>query len=58
MERWNNKLPYECIENVKVDEFIEDIIKVCRKHKHCIYHQDMHGAVKVWNIDKNEKRNL
>ena len=55
MKRWNNKDPYDYIENARVDKFIEDIIKICKKHKFCIYHQDMHGAFEVWNIDENEK---
>ena len=46
MKRWCNKKS-ENIENIKIDDFLKDIIKVCVKHKLTISHEDSHGGFEI-----------
>lgn len=46
MKRWSHKKG-DYIENAKIDAFIEEIIKVCKKHKFSIGHEDGHGAFEI-----------
>lgn len=54
MKRWN-KTKKEFIENPKIDKFIDEIVKVCQKHKMSISHEDLYGC---FTIEKLNKRNI
>jgi hypothetical protein len=45
--RWNGR---EHVENLKVDNFIADILSVYRKHNMSISHEDEHGAFVIQPI--------
>lgn len=54
MKRWS-KQQRKIIEDKKIDSFIEDIEKVCKKHNMSISHEDHHGA---FEIEKYEEYNI
>lgn len=46
MKRWaSSKGDY--IEDAKIDAFIEEVIKVCKRHRFSIGHEDGHGAFEI-----------
>jgi hypothetical protein len=51
MKRWNVEKS-EYIENLKIDEFLKEISKVCKKHGFSISHEDGHGAFEIETFDK------
>lgn len=46
MERWVPKKG-KFVEEKKVDDFILEVIEVCKKHKMSIGHEDPHGSFVV-----------
>ena len=52
MKRWDCKKSKE-VENLKVDEFINDIIGVYKKHNLSISHEDHFGGFEIENISDN-----
>ena len=51
MKRWNGK---DFSENKKVDDFLNEIKEVCKKHGFSISHEDGHGCFEVEKYsDKN-----
>lgn len=55
MERWKYKSDgngkfKSC---PKIDDFLSDILAVCRKHQLCIGHEDTHGAFLIHCLDEN-----
>ena len=52
MKRWDCKKSKE-VENLKVDEFINDIIDVYKKHNLSIGHEDDFGSFEIENISDN-----
>lgn len=62
MKRWNG---IEYVEMPAVDDFIEEVISVCKKHRMSISHEDEHGAFEIepfsesdadWLRDASAKR--
>jgi hypothetical protein len=55
MKRWSKRKRADH-ENVAIDQFIEDVIRVCKKHGYSIEHEDAHGAFEVvpFNDDASE----
>lgn len=51
MRRWNQKLKKRTV-NPLVDVFISDIIKVCKKHKLSLSHEDLYGAFVIERYHK------
>lgn len=51
MKRWHSKERRE-VERPDIDAFLQDVIKVCKKHGMCIAHQDHHGSFLVEPIKK------
>lgn len=49
MKRWSRKKCKE-VENLKVDEFINDIIDVYKKHNLSIGHEDHYGSFEIEDI--------
>ena len=49
MKRWSMKGGN--VENEKVDNFLKEVVDVCRKHGFSISHEDSNGAFKVENYD-------
>lgn len=43
MKRWNVKSKKE-IENISIDNFLKEILGVCKKYDFSISHEDIHGA--------------
>ncbi len=50
MKRWS-KQEGERVENAKIDEFLLEVIAVCKKHGFSINHEDMHGAFVIEDYD-------
>lgn len=46
MERWNVKAGRN-IETTEIDDFIAEILEVCKKHGLSISHEDGHGAFEI-----------
>lgn len=46
MERWNRNLGRHK-ENKRVDEFIEEVLVLCKKRGFSIGHEDGHGAFEI-----------
>lgn len=46
MLRWNPKKREE-VENKKIDDFLQEVILVCRKHGFSIEHEDSQGTFQV-----------
>lgn len=55
MKRWNSEKD-DYVEDEKIDNFIEDILKVCKKHRMSISHQDGHGAFEIENYNDRDAR--
>lgn len=53
MKRWDNNTK-SYIEDVKIDEFLNEINEVCKKHGFSISHEDGHGAFEIEKFDENE----
>jgi hypothetical protein len=55
MERWikSRGLYGESGENKKIDEFLADVIEVCKKHGLSISHEDGHGSFNIVKYDEN-----
>lgn len=51
MKHWN-KNTHELEENKKVDDFLDDIIRVYQKHDMALSHEDTHGAFVVTELTK------
>lgn len=53
MKRWDDRLSKmnKEIENKKVDNFLEDIIKICKKHNLSISHEDNGGSFIIEDYD-------
>jgi hypothetical protein len=49
MMRWNDRKA-RYAQNAVVDNFIEELVTVCRKHGLCIGHEDSHGAFIIENL--------
>ena len=43
MFRWNRK-EHKDVEVPRIDNFLEEILSVCKKHNLSISHEDWHGA--------------
>ena len=54
MLRWDTRSRKK-VENAKADNFINDIIKVCKTHDLSLSHEDFHGA---FQIDSFKSRNI
>jgi len=46
VKRWNKKKQMH-EENEKIDVFIKDIVKICKKHNLSISHEDGHGSFEI-----------
>ena len=51
MKRWNTK-HNKNLKNEDIDDFLEDIVEVCKRHKLTISHEDAHGAFKIESFNK------
>lgn len=52
MEHWDVR-KCKMVKDEKVDEFIEEVIEVCKKHKLSISHEDQHGAFEITTYDEH-----
>lgn len=52
MNRWSTT-EHDIVENKRVDAFLDEIEKVCKKHGMVIGHEDQNGSflVKKFNVD-------
>ena len=53
MNRWNVKLSAN-VENPKIDAFIEEVVRVSRKHGLAIAHEDIGGAFEIVTLSESE----
>ena len=53
MNRWSNK-ESKSIENTKVDEFLNDVVLVCKKHNMAISHEDTHGGFEIVTLENGD----
>jgi len=51
MKRWNTELKKQA-ENANIDNFLKDILKICKKYNFSISHEDQHGSFQVTKWDK------
>jgi hypothetical protein len=55
MERW--KYDSKGNGNLKscprIDNFLSDLLALCRKHQLCIGHEDTHGSFMIHQLDEN-----
>jgi hypothetical protein len=51
MNRWN-KTEWIMKENKKIDKFLKELDKLCKKHNLSISHEDGHGAFIIENYNK------
>jgi hypothetical protein len=54
-KRWDSRTTDE-VENKEIDAFLDDIIKVCKKHNMSISHEDCHGAFIIENFDNHNEQ--
>ena len=63
MKRWNKysyemqksgKKDCEMTENKRIDNFLDEIVELCKKYNLVIEHEDSHGAFEISDLDKDE----
>lgn len=50
MKRWSGKLSEE-VENIDVDNFLLEVLEICKKRGYSISHEDHHGGFEVRKYD-------
>ena len=53
MKRWDCNTNRN-VEDKKIDDFLGDIIKVCKKYKYSISHEDGHGAFEIGEYNETD----
>jgi hypothetical protein len=56
MKRWDNRIDYlknQKVTNKKADNFLNEIISICKKYNLSIAHEDIGGAFIICNYDIN-----
>lgn len=51
MKRWNTKSKEE-IENKSIDNFLNEIMEICKKYNFSISHEDSNGAFQIIKWDE------
>jgi len=53
MKRWNG---HDHVENKRIDDFLNEVIVVCKNHGLSISHEDGHGAFVICDYDDSDSR--
>jgi len=53
IRRWST-IQRGTVSNLKIDAFLTEVLKICKKHRFAIDHEDSHGSFIVVPWDKGE----
>ncbi len=55
MKRWNTKLKKE-VENTSIDNFLKEVLGICKKYDFSISHEDIEGAFVIVRHNKSYEK--
>jgi len=55
MKRWNTKLKKE-VENTSIDNFLKEVLGICKKYDFSISHEDIEGAFVIVKYHEGYKK--